>query len=61
MNDQLNTNLFWDVETKKVKPALNTAVRCSKQHLGDEFIPLQGIAKTDAIGPALEVLVFAFF
>lgn len=49
------------LKQKRVKKTLNIEVHCSKQHLGDQFITLQGIAKTDAIGPAPKVLVFAFF
>ena len=61
MNDQLSMNCCWDAETKRVKTTLNTQVRRSKQHLGDEFITLQGIAKTDTIRLVLEILAFAFF
>lgn len=61
MNDQVSMNYCWAGEIKRIKTSLNTQVHSSKQHLGDESITLQGIAKTHTIRPVPEILVLVFF
>lgn len=48
------------LKEKGVKTTLNTQVHSSKQHLGDEFITLQGIAKTGTIRLVLKALALSF-
>lgn len=48
------------LKEKGVKTTLNTQVHSSKQHLEDEFITLQGIAKTGTITLVLKALAFSF-